>query len=307
VWRWLGSGADIARYCGGKKLMNVQGRDCSLIVMTTQTEISIPYTEETIRENVALLEEYPSIEGKGNIKAIRTSCGAVGCVVSPLTILTAPLLFHLALGDVRYSHHVSETINVYRHYLDLLPMSDSRPFGLLQDRGSDNKYYPGCRVSGFELRIIRDEAIKLKLDIYSEKAPVSLPFPTHVDFGKAEWAGERFKGENVTYRINDREYKNIYGVTLAVNKVNGTKTELWIRRVLEKDVDLPETIDEISVTALLLRDCYEDGHIGKLRITLRRLMLVHDETSVECADSVIGPLRYFAAGDLNMAVYSNEQ
>jgi hypothetical protein len=34
--------------------MNVQGRDCSLVVMTTHTEMSIPYTEETIRDNVSL-------------------------------------------------------------------------------------------------------------------------------------------------------------------------------------------------------------------------------------------------------------
>ena len=60
--------------------MNVQGRDCSLTVMTTHTEMSIPYTEETIRENVTLLEEYPSIEGKGNVKAIRTPAGPLGAL-----------------------------------------------------------------------------------------------------------------------------------------------------------------------------------------------------------------------------------
>ena len=280
--------------------MNVQGRDCSLVAMTTHTEMSIPYTEETIRENISLLEEYQSIEGKGNVKAIRSSCGAVGCVVSPLTILTAPFLFYMALGYVRYSNHVSETGNVFRHYLDLLPMYDTDPFGLLQDRGNEKRYYAACRVKSFELRILRDEAIKLKLDISSEKAPVSYPVPMQIE----NCFGERFRGENVTYRINDREYKNIYGVTLAVKKENGTKTELWIRRVLENDVDLPETIDEFTVTAILLRDKYENGYFGKFRITIRRLMLAHDETSVECADSVIGPLRYFAAGDLTMAVFS---
>jgi len=93
--------------------MNVQGRDCSLVVMTSQAEMSIPYSEETIRESVSLLEEYPGIEGNGNYKAIRTSCGAAGCVVTSLTISTAPLLILLALGEVRFSEYVTGTRNLY--------------------------------------------------------------------------------------------------------------------------------------------------------------------------------------------------
>ena len=58
------------------------------------------------------------------------------------------------------------------------------------------------------------------------------------------------------------------------------------------------------MTALLLRDCYEERHFGKFRITLRRLVLVHDETSVECDDSVIGPLRYYVNGDLTAEVFT---
>jgi len=287
--------------------MNVQGRDCTLVVMISHAEMSIPYAEETIRENVTLLEEYPSIEGYGKYKAIKTPGGAVGCVVSPLTIGAAPLLLYLAFGEIRLSAHVSGTRSKYKHFIDLLPMPDTEPFGLLQDRGSEKKYYACCRVKGFELRILRDETIKLKLDIYSEKAPVSYPILDQVENDKAEWPGERFRGENVTYCVNDRVYKNIYGVTLTVKKENGTKTELWIRRVLEKENDVPEVIDKLTITALLLRDKYEEGHFGKLRITLRRLVLAHDETSIECSDSVIGPLRYFVNGDLTAEAYSNEQ
>ena len=280
--------------------MNVQGRDCTLVVLKSHTEMSIPYSEETIRENVSLLEENPSIEGKGNVKTIRTSSGAVGCVVSPLTIGAAPLLLCLAFGEVRLSAHVSGTSNIYKHTIDLVPMDDTGPFGLLQDRGSEKKYYAACRVKSFELRILRDEAIKLKLDIYSERAPVSYPV---LDQFKSD-RGERFKGENVKYRINDREYKNIYGVTLTGKKESGTKTEIWIRRILEKDTDLPETIENLTITARLLRDCYEERHFGQLRITLKSLVLAHDETSVECDDSVIGPLRYFVNGDLTAEVFT---
>ena len=94
-------------------------------------------------------------------------------------------------------------------------------------------------------------------------------------------------------------------MTLSVKKEGGTKTEVWIRRVLERGADLPETIDGLTVTARLLRDKYEERHFGCFRITLRRLLLQSDETAIECADSVIGPLRYFVAGVVTAEVFTD--
>jgi hypothetical protein len=41
------------------------------------------------------------------------------------------------------------------------------------------------------------------------------------------------------------------------------------------------------------------------RITLTRLVFVSDETAVDCADAVIGPLRYYVAGTVNAEVFTN--
>ena len=41
------------------------------------------------------------------------------------------------------------------------------------------------------------------------------------------------------------------------------------------------------------------------RITLKRLVLTADETAVDCADGVIGPLRYYVAGTVNAEVFTN--
>ena len=270
--------------------MNVQGRDCTLAVITTNREMDIPYSEETIREAVTLLEENPCIEGDGAYRAIRKNGGSVGCVVTPLALATAPLLLYLAMGDTRYSDLVSGTGDIYKHILDLLPTEETGPFGLVQYRGDERKYYPALRVTGFELRILRDENVKLKLDVSSEKSPALYPYQDAIP----PEGGERFRGENVTYKINGTEYGGIYGLTLSVKKEGGTKTEVWLRRVLEQGADLPETIDELTVTARLLKDSYGERHFGAFRLTLRRLLLQSDETSIECPDSVIGPLRYFA-------------
>jgi hypothetical protein len=137
--------------------MLVNGCDCLIVVKTQYREIGIPYAEETIREAVSLLKEEASIEGDGSCRAIRKSSGVTGCVVTPLTIGTAPLLLSLAMGSAGLPLYVSETRNLYRYKLNLLPVEGSSRFDLVQERGGSRKLYEGCVVSGFELRCNRGE------------------------------------------------------------------------------------------------------------------------------------------------------
>jgi hypothetical protein len=114
--------------------MKVQGRYCSIIIKTTHKEISVPYSEETIREAFSVLQEEAAIEGSGTCKAIRKKCGVTGCVVTPLTIGSVPLLLYLAMGSTGLPVFVSETRSVYQYRLNLLPMENSNCFDLIQDR-----------------------------------------------------------------------------------------------------------------------------------------------------------------------------
>jgi hypothetical protein len=307
--------------------MTVQGRDCSIVVKTQYREIGLPYSEETIREAVSLLTEEAPIEGDGSCRAIRKSGGVTGCVVTPLTIGTAPLLLYLAMGSAGLPLYVSETRNIYLYKLNLLPAEDSTRFDLVQERGGSRKLYEGCAVMGFELRINREQTIKLKLDISGERPATIYPYADPV---KTE-SGERFIGDKVTYRINGTEYTNIYGLTIASRKEGGTKTELWIKRVVENPhpygfstlsfakqnslnssqppsvaADLPDLIEELTITAQLLREKYEYRHYGMFRLTLTRLVLTADETAIESADAVIGPLRYYVAGTVGAEVFTTK-
>jgi hypothetical protein len=141
--------------------MLVNGRDCSIVIKTAYRETGIPYTEETIREAVSLLKEEAAIEGDGFCRAIRKSGGVTGCVVTPLSIGTAPLLLYLAMGSAGLPRYVSETRNLYLYKLNLLPMEDSTRFDLVQERGGSRKFYEGYAVTGFELRILRGEAVRI--------------------------------------------------------------------------------------------------------------------------------------------------
>ena len=283
--------------------MMVQGSECSIVIKTAHCEMDVPYSEETIREAVLFLQEEAAIEGDGVCGGIRKNSGVIGCVVTPLSINTAPLLLYLAMGSIGNPVYVSETRNVYRYSLNLLPMEDSGSFDLIQDRGNERKFFEGCKVKGFELRIMRDEAVKLKLDICGENPYVVYPFINNNGI-KSE---ELFNGDSVTYRINNQEYKNIYGLTLLTKKESGIKTELLIKRVLENTPDIPEIIDEMTITAQLTRTQYEQRFYGMFRITIKKLVFLSDETIVETADAVIGPLRYYVAGTIYTEAFSSDE
>ena len=280
--------------------MNVQGRDCSVVVKTKYREIDVPYSEETLREAVSLLVEAAAIEGDGICKALRKVRGVTGCVVTPLTIKTAPLFLYLVFGATGFPLRISETRNLHSSVLTLLPLEDSELFDLVQNRGNERRLFEACRIKGFELRIKRGEVIKLKLDVYGERAHVVCPYN---DVVKRE-RGERFNGDCVTYKINGKENSAIYGVTLVSRKEGGTRTELWIRRVLESGENLSDVIEDFSFTAQLLRDSYESRHFGTFTITLKQLVLTTDETNVNSADAVLGSVRYYVAGSVTAEVYA---
>jgi hypothetical protein len=275
--------------------MLVNGCDCLIAIKTQYLAMGAPYAEETIREAVCLLQEEAAIEGDGSRGVIRKSRGITGCVVTPLTIGTAPLFWCLAMGSAEIPFYVSETRNIYLYRLNLLPVEGSARFDLVQERGGSQTLYQGCAVAGFELRCNRGEAIRLRLDIQGEWPPAVYPY---IDPLKIEM-GERFSSDYVVYRINKMKHTNIYGITLTADKKDGTKTELWIKRALEQGGDLPGMIEELTITAQLLRDKYERRYYGMFRVILTRLILVSDETVVDCGDWLVGPLRYYVAGTVN--------
>jgi hypothetical protein len=281
--------------------MFVQGSDCSIVIKTAHREMNVPYSDETLREAVSFLQEEASIEGDGVCRGLRKVSGLTGCLVTPLTIETAPLLLYLAMGAAGNPVFVSETDNLYRHNIELLPMEDTDCFDLIQDRCNERRFYEGCRVKGFELRVMREEAIKLKLEISSECPLVVYPY---ADTFERE-QGERFSGDFVKYKINGQEFTNIYGITLTSKKEGGTKTELWIKRALQYGGDIPAIIEEMTVTAQLLRNKYEYRYFGTFRITIKRLVLISDETEVNAVDSVVGPLRYYVAGTVFTEVFTS--
>jgi hypothetical protein len=290
--------------------MLVNGCDCSIVIKTAHHEKDIPYSDETLREDIKILEEKAAIEGDGVCRGLRKVCGVTGCVVTPLTINTAPLLLYLAMGEASVPVLLSETRNLYKNDLKLIPMEDTENFSLIQDRKNGRKIFEGCRVKSFELRIMRNETIKLKLDISGDFVPRDYTAQSQTSemsgTVKGKEQGERFNSDFVTYNINGHEYKNIYGITINSKKESGTRTELLIKRALQCGADIPVIIENMTITAQLIREKYECRFFGAFRITISKLVLVSDETEVNTSGAIVSPIRYFVSGGVNAEVFTSE-
>jgi len=291
--------------------MLVNGCDCSIVIKTEHQEMNIPYSDETIREAVTLLKEVATIEGDGVCRCIRKKAGVVGCVVTPLTIDTTPLLLACAFGHSGNPIYITETRSLYHSELSLVPFEDSFHFNLIQDRGGNNeqiatsnerKLYEDCKVENFELRIMREDAIKLKMDIKNKWQPAVYPY---IDTPQRTEKCERFNGDNVAYTINGNDYSSIYGLVLSVKKNGGTKSQVWIKRSLKHGQALPETIQEMTITAKLQRDKYESRYCGMFQLSLTNLILLSDKIKVKSPDTVIGPQRYYVSGSVSATVFAS--
>jgi hypothetical protein len=71
-----------------------------------------------------------------------------------------------------------------------------------------------------------------------------------------------------------------------------------------RNEELEESIESLTVTARLFRDCYEWRLPGTFRLHLSKLILMADETAIDAPDTVIGPLRYYVAGDVSAEVFT---
>jgi len=286
--------------------MKVNGNECTIVIRTAHNDIFIPYAEETVREAVSFLTEETPIEGDGNYKAIQKKCGVTGCIVTPLTIKTAPLLLYIAFGSSEKPVFKSETRNIYGYLLKLFLLEDSGFFDVIQDRKnkpvpSEHRLFKNCRVNSFEFRVEREQAIKLKLDLCGENAAAPFLYTDPI----INEIGERFDSNYVDYWINGKENHHLYGLTMLVKKEKCVKTEIWIRRVIEKESDVPEKIDELIILARLLNDKYEFRSYGLFRITLKKLVFISDETNVNSSDAVVGSLRYCVMSDVTATVYTS--
>jgi hypothetical protein len=213
------------------------------------------------------------------------------------------------LGEVANKIFVSETHDLYQHNLQMCAVQ--KKFDLVEEWAakaisSHRKIFSDCYCSGFELRIRRNEALKVHVDISSEtKSEIQTIYLPAEQYRKRIIQHERFTENNVTYFLNGDSIANfIYGLKITCDKKNGVKTFVNINRILNNVETFPANIESLVIQANLINDKYEDRHKGKFVLTLCNLFLVSDQTAIETAEPVIGIVRYFVSGEIRAEVYT---
>ncbi|MDR2865243.1 MAG: hypothetical protein LBV68_06525, partial [Spirochaetaceae bacterium] len=194
---------------------------------------------------------------------------------------------------------VSETHNLYKHFINLEPIPVQ--FNLVEKYCSHQNTFLSCIVKSFELRIHRNETIKLHLDIDGDTKAQTIPIIKEVV--KRE-RSEYFSEIGATYKVDGINCNAIYSLIFSCDKTNGAKTKISIHRALQDEFLFPVVMETFTITSRLYRDEYETNRHGLFSITFTNLKLIADYTEVNTADTVIGPLRYVVCGDTQATVYN---
>jgi len=229
--------------------------------------LALPFSEETIREDYQPKKHNPPIEGNDRITAVEGTSGTTGCFVTSLNADTAPFLLALALGK-------------------------PTRFDIYQIRGTEKRNYPDCWVNGYELRIGREQDIKLRLDVKGVEAPK----PAIWNMEANPSMGKRFHGGDTEYIVDGLRRENIYGITLSTTMTEGVGTLIWIHRSMTVGEAFLRSLATLKVIASI------PGFGGWFRLHIENMMPVSDETRVDCADAVIGPIRYWVNGTISFEV-----
>jgi hypothetical protein len=275
----------------------INGSDCGILIKTKYQAADLPYSEESVRDAVSILKNWDGAFAERRVN------GVCGCVVTPLTIATAPLLLGFAMGTAGKLVIATNNKAIFRHTAELTNLRSAKKFDLIQDRGDRRVLFERCKVKRFELRIFRDEAIKLKIDLTSSTGGQEISTEPRQHREKNE---ERFNGNGVNYFVNGVAYKNIYGVTIRTWKDGGLCTEVRLHRILDDGCTFPDIVESLDIEAKLFCNTYEDGGFGMFKLSLANLVLMADETTVNSVGPVIGPLRYYVGGLVHCDVFTND-
>jgi hypothetical protein len=76
---------------------------------------------------------------------------------------------------------------------------------------------------------------------------------------------------------------------------------------LDDACSFPDIVESLDIEAKLFCNTYEGGVFGMFKLSLTRLVLMADETTVNSVGPVIGPLRYYVGGLVKCDTFTNEE
>jgi hypothetical protein len=250
----------------------IYGSECTLTIIRDSKLTSIPYSMETIREEreeVALDPLVGYILPIASIPVSTDGIKVLGCAVT-------------------------RVCNTSRNPLaTLLTNGYSNPFTLHLNRIVEQRIYRNVRLTSWELRADRDEAVYIRLDIEGREA-------TDWDYTTKNIPWE----QNETLHFYDGDISldgkpsnNIYSFSLTRLYGDAISTILQLHYPLKADDQLNNAREFDSITITL-------G--GKLRLTLTRATLLSFHANTDNAEEILVVRRYRIDGDCIIEVCNDK-
>jgi hypothetical protein len=269
----------------------------------------IPATRNTLRYVPLLLDKKPTA-GKNIIKNPQILERKVtGCIVTRMTITTAPVLLLLATGEIEVEGHRPQTRGIYYHELITLDTS-LYYFGIETKNETHIREYLNLIIESFELRGERGSAIYMKIDVSGRTETTREKNSENIEVLE-EIKSERYffvRGNEIS--VNGEVIEDTAGFKLEGKLLHETvKTHTFsIRRKETDKVDFSFMRSEITAELTFTNpEEYETGYKASFKISLERLVYEGEESYPDASGVWGRNFRYRVYGSLKVRVYTNTE
>lgn len=265
----------------------------------------IPATRNTLRYVPLLLDKKPTAGKNIILNPQITGRRVTGCIVTRMTITTAPILLFLVIGEIELEGHRPQTRGIYYHELITLDTS-LYYFGIETKNETHIKEYLELIVESFELRGERGSAVYMKINVRG-RTETKLENIEVIE----EIKSERYffvRGNEIS--LNGQVIEDTAGFILEGTLLHETvKTHTFsIRRKETDHSDFSFMRDEISAELKFTNpEEYEAGYKAEFTVTLERLVYEGEESYPDTSGVWGRNFRYRVYGKLKVRVFTNTE
>lgn len=275
------------------------------VIRDDRENLRVPATRNTIRYIPLLLDRKPTA-GKNIIEHPQiTGRKVTGCIVTRMTITTAPILLLLVAGEIELEGHRPQTRGIYYHELITLDAS-LYYFGIETRSETHIREYLDLIVESFELRGERGSAVYMKINVRGRTEHIV----ENIEVIE-EIISERYfflSGNEIS--LNGEVIEDTAGFILEGKLLHETvKTHTFsIRRKETDHSDFSFMRDEISAELTFTNpEEYEAGYKAEFTITLERLVYEGEESYPDASGVWGRNFRYRVYGKLKVRVFTNTE
>ena len=265
----------------------------------------IPATRNTLRYVPLLLDKKPTA-GKNIIENPQiTGKKVTGCIVTRMTVTTAPILLLLVTGEIELEGHRPQTRGIYYH--ELITLEKSLYYFGIETRGKNLiREYLDLIVESFELRGERGSAVYMKINVRGRTEHIVENIEV-----LEEIKSERYfflNGNEIS--LNGQVIEDTAGFILEGKLLHETvKIHTFsIRRKETDHSDFSLMRDEISAELTFTNpEEYEAGYKAEFTVTLERLVYEGEESYPDSSGVWGRNFRYRVYGSLKVRVYTKTE